>query len=90
MPSFSSCLNLVERWFGKLTEDALRRGNHCSIRELEAVIENYIAESNDDPKPFTWAKTADQILASVARRCQRMGRVHPIMMRTAEARHERR
>jgi len=72
VPTYSSWLNLVERWFGKLTEDALRRGNHCSTHELEAAIQNYIAESNDDPKPFVWTKTADQILASVARRCQRM------------------
>ena len=67
--TYSSWLNLVERWFGKLTEDALRRGNHCSTRELEGAIQKYIAESNDDPKPFVWTKTADQILASVARRC---------------------
>lgn len=71
VPTYSSWLNLVERWFGKLTDDALRRGNHCSTRELETAIRAYIGASNDDPKPFVWTKTADQILAKVARFCQR-------------------
>jgi transposase len=71
VPTYSSWLNLVERWFGKLTEDALRRGSHGSTSELQAAIRSYIAASNDDPKPFVWTKTADQILAKVARFCQR-------------------
>jgi transposase len=71
VPTYSSWLNLVERWFAKLTEDALRRGNHLSTKELEAAIEAYIGASNAAPKPFVWTKTADQILASVARACQR-------------------
>ena len=70
-PTYSSWLNLVERWFAKLTDDALRRGSHLDVRELRDAIESYIAETNDDPKPFAWTKTADDIIASVARFCAR-------------------
>ncbi len=70
-PTYSSWLNLIERWFAKLTDDALRRGSHCSTRELEMAIVHYINASNDEPKPFVWTKTADEILASVARFCAR-------------------
>lgn len=72
VPTYSSWLNLVERWFANLTQDALRRGSHCSTAELETAIEAYIEASNADPRPFIWTKTADQILASVYRLCQRM------------------
>jgi hypothetical protein len=61
----------VERWFALLTEKQLRRGAHCSTKELEQAIHQYIKHSNRDPKPFVWHKTADQILASVARFCVR-------------------
>jgi transposase len=70
-PTYSSWLNLIERWFAKLTDDALRRGSHNSTRELENAIVGYINASNDEPKPFVWTKTADEILASVARFCAR-------------------
>ena len=70
-PTYSSWLNLIERWFAKLTDDALRRASHDSTRQLEYAIAEYINASNDDPKPFVWTKTADQILASVARFCAR-------------------
>lgn len=70
-PTYSSWLNLVERWFAKLTDEALRRGSHTSTRELVRAIESYVDASNDDPKPFVWTKTADEILAAVARCCQR-------------------
>jgi len=68
-PTSASWLNLVERWFGVLTEKQIRRGVHRSARELETAIHNYIDHHNDRPKPFVWHKTADQILASVARLC---------------------
>lgn len=71
-PTGSSWLNLVERWFAALTEKQLRRGVHRSTRELEAAIHRYLESTNDNPKPFVWTKTADQILASVARFCQRI------------------
>ena len=70
-PTSASWLNLVERWFGLLTEKQLRRGVHQSSAELEAAIYRYMDVTNEDPKPLVWTKTADQILASVARFCQR-------------------
>jgi transposase len=70
-PTSASWLNLVERWFAALTEKQLRRGVHRSTRELETAIEHYLSITNAAPKPFIWTKTADEILASVARFCQR-------------------
>jgi hypothetical protein len=70
-PTYSSWLNLVERWFAKLTDDALRRGSHLDVDELREAIGLYIDETNDDPRPFVWTKTADEIIASVARFCAR-------------------
>ncbi|MGH9928626.1 MAG: IS630 family transposase [Pyrinomonadaceae bacterium] len=70
-PTSASWINLVERWFALLTERQLRRGIFHSTRELETVIGNYIEHNNEQPKPFIWTKTADQIFASVARFCQR-------------------
>ncbi len=70
-PTYSSWINQVERWFAGLTEKQLRRGTHRSTRELEAAIRLYLATSNEHPKPFVWVKTADEILASVRRFCER-------------------
>jgi transposase len=70
-PTSASWINLVERWFAALTEKQIRRGVHRSVRELETAIKNYLAVSNGSPKPFVWTKTADEILASLARFCQR-------------------
>ena len=70
-PTSASWLNLVERWFALLTEKQLRRGVHRSTQALRPAIRSYIAHTNDHPKPFVWTKTADEILASVARFCQR-------------------
>ena len=66
-PTSSSWLNLVERWFRELTDKALRRGVFHSVPDLIAKIEEYLAAHNDDPKPFVWTATADDILAKVAR-----------------------
>jgi transposase len=71
-PTGSSWINLVERWFAALTEKQLRRGVHRSTRELEAAILRYIELTNTHPKSFVWTKTADEILASVARFCHRI------------------
>ena len=68
-PTSSSWLNLVERWFGELTARKLRRGAHRSVKELNADIEDWTDRWNDDPKPYVWVKTADQILASLAAYC---------------------
>jgi len=71
-PTGASWMNLVERWFATLTEKQIRRGAHRSTRELEAAITQYLAVNNEQPKPFVWTKTADEILASVARFCHRI------------------
>jgi transposase len=70
-PTGTSWINQVERWFALLTEKRLRRSAFRSTQELEAAIRSFIAQHNDQPKPFRWTKSADQILASVARFCQR-------------------
>ena len=61
----------MERWFVELTNKRIRRGVLRSLKELEAAIREYIDVDNEDPKPFVWTKTADQILASIARYAQR-------------------
>jgi transposase len=71
-PTSGSWMNLVERWFAALTEKQLRRSVHRSARELETAIRRYIDITNERPKPFKWTKTADEILASVARFCHRI------------------
>jgi len=71
-PTSSSRLNLVERWFAELTTKKLRRGAHRSVRQLNTDIRAWIETWNDDPRPFVWTKTADQILDSIARYCQRI------------------
>src|SRR5215208_3469412 len=71
-PTSSSWLNLVERWFAELTTKKLRRGAHRSVRQLNADIRAWIETWNDDPKPYVWTKTADQILESIATYCTRI------------------
>ena len=71
-PTSSSWLNLVERWFGELTSKLLRRGTHRSIRDLNTDIRAWIDTWNENPRPFVWTKTADQILESIARYCDRI------------------
>jgi transposase len=71
-PTYSSWMNLVERWFAELTEKWLRRGTHRSTHELEAAIRDWIATWNEDPRPFVWHKTADEILDTLAQYCERI------------------
>jgi transposase len=71
-PTYSSWLNLVERWFAELTTKWIKRGSHRSVRELVASIRTWITNWNDEPKPFVWHKTADEILDSLAAYCQRI------------------
>ena len=66
-PTSSSWLNLVERWFRNITDKAIRRGVFKSVPDLIAAIEEYLSASNDDPKPFVWTATAEEILAKVRR-----------------------
>ena len=71
-PTGASWLNVVERWFAELPATQIKRGADRSARALETAIREYLAMTNNAPKPFIWTKTADEILASVARYCQRI------------------
>jgi transposase len=71
-PTSSSWLNLVERWFAELTTKLLKRGAHRSVAELNRDIRAWIATWNENPRPFVWTKTADEILESIARYCNRI------------------
>lgn len=71
-PTSGSWLNLVERWFALISERQIKRGTHRSTLELERAIREYLNIYNEDPKPFVWTKSADDILASLARFCKRI------------------
>jgi transposase len=71
-PTYSSWLNLVERWFAELTTKWIKRGTHHSVKDLVASIRTWITNWNDEPKPYVWHKTADEILDSLANYCQRI------------------
>jgi len=71
-PTSSSWLNLVERWFGELTTKLLKRATHRSVAALNADIRAWMKTWNDDPRPYIWTKTADQILDSIRRYCDRI------------------
>jgi len=71
-PTYSSWLNLVERWFAELTTKWIKRSAHRSVHDLVASIRTWIENWNDDPRPYVWHKTADQILDSLAAYCQRI------------------
>jgi transposase len=75
-PTYASWLNLVERFFGLLTEKALRRGSHTSVPQLRAAILAYVEAHNDKGKPFQWTKTADEILDKMRRFGLRTQQVH--------------
>jgi transposase len=77
-PTYGSWLNLVERWFAELTNKQLRRGTHQSVAQLKAAIQEFIDVHNDHPKPFVWTKSADEILASIARFAQRTLDFHAV------------
>ena len=63
----SGWINQVERWFGYITDQLIRRGNHTSVQSLEADTRNWAKGWNENPKPFVWTKTAEQILESLGR-----------------------
>lgn len=75
-PTHASWMNMVERFFGLLTEHALRRGSHSSVSQLRTAIQDYLDAHNDDPKPFKWTKSADKVLESIARFAQRTLTAH--------------
>lgn len=66
-PTHSSWINQVERWFALLSQRQIKRGSHHSVRDLELAIEQFVAAHNQNPKPFAWTKSADQILDSLRR-----------------------
>jgi transposase len=76
-PTYGSWLNLVERWFAELTNKRIRRGVFRSVKELESAIREFIDVHNEDPRPFVWTRTADQILDSIARYARRTLTSHP-------------
>lgn len=75
-PTSSSWLNLVERWFSELTTKKLQRAAHTSVRALNADIRAWIAAWNENPRPYVWTKTAEQILDSIAHYCGQIVRAH--------------
>jgi transposase len=75
-PTYSSWLNLVELFFGLLTEEALKHGSHTSIPQLRQSILDYVEVHNEEGKPFKWTKTADEILAKMRRFGLRTQTVH--------------
>jgi len=77
-PTDGSWINLVERWFAEMTNQRIRRGVFRSVKELEVVIREYLdVLHNESPKPFVWTKTADEILANIARYSQRTHATQP-------------
>lgn len=71
-PTSSSWLNLVERWFAELTTKKLKRGTHRSVRELNTDIRTWIDTWNENPRPYVWTRTAEEILESIGRYCNRI------------------
>jgi len=68
-PTYGSWMNLVERWFSALTTKKLQRSAHRFLKDLAADITAWVDIWNENPRPFTWTKTADEILASLAGYC---------------------
>jgi transposase len=77
IPTSSSWLNLIERWFGDLTGKRIRRGIFVSVADLIAAIEDYLAAWNTDPKPFVWMATVESIVEKLARCKQTLEKIQP-------------
>jgi transposase len=77
VPTSSSWLNLVERWFGELTGKRLRRGVFVSVEDLQLAIEKFLTAWNDDPRPFVWTATVESIVAKLSRCKQTLERIKP-------------
>jgi hypothetical protein len=89
-PTGSSWLNQVERWFGFLDDQMIRRGVHKSVQALEHQIREWVEAWNEDPKPFVWKKTAEEILDSLARYLQHVSGStarNQLMQRPSDAGH---
>jgi DDE superfamily endonuclease len=72
VPTSSSWLNLVERWFGELTSKRIRRGSFASVADLQQAIAEFLAAWNENPKPFVWTATVESIVAKLSR-CRQTG-----------------
>lgn len=77
IPTSSSWLNQVERWFGELTQKALRRGAFISVPELQEAIEQFLRAWNEAPRPFVWTATVEKIMAKVERARQKLEEIKP-------------
>ncbi len=77
VPTSSSWLNLVERWFGELTNKRIRRGSFTSVDELEKAIEEFLAAWNESPRPFVWTATVDSIVEKLSRCRQTLEKIQP-------------
>jgi transposase len=77
VPTSSSWLNLVERWFGELTNQRVRRGAFFSVEDLQKAILEFLEAWNDDPKPFVWTATVDSILEKLSRCRQTLEQILP-------------
>jgi hypothetical protein len=77
VPTSSSWLNMVERWFAELTGKAVRRGSFSSVPDLIAAIEEFIEDWNRDPKPFIWTARAEDILEKIERCRRRLEEIKP-------------
>jgi hypothetical protein len=77
VPTSSSWLNLVERWFGELTSKRIRRGSFGSVAELHQAIAEFLAAWNENPKPFVWTATVESIAAKLSRCRQTLESIQP-------------
>ena len=77
VPTSSSWLNLVERWFGELTSKRIRRSSFHSVADLKAAIDDFLAAWNESPKPFIWTATVDSIVAKLSRCKQTLEQIQP-------------
>ena len=77
IPTSSSWLNQVERWFGELTQKAVRRGAFVSVAELQETIQQFLQAWNEAPRPFVWTATVEKIMAKVKRARQKLEEIKP-------------
>ena len=77
VPTSSSWPNLVERWFGELTNKRIRRGSFYSVADLQKAIEEFLAAWNEKPKPFVWTATVESIVAKLSRCRQTLAKIQP-------------
>lgn len=77
IPTSSSWLNLVERWFRELTDKAIRQGTFVSVPDLQKAIEEFLAAWNQDPKPFVWTATVEQIMRKIERARAKLEQIKP-------------